>query len=67
MSKDIYEKDKRVPFSINGEAFSALISSGERTNDRILEILSESNPSWENVIIQNVTGESDGYEDNSED
>ncbi len=67
MSKDVYEKDKRATFSVNGEAFSALLSSGGRTSDRVLEILSESNPSWENLIIENVIGEPDDHEDNSED
>lgn len=64
-SKNSYAIDKKITFSVNGEVISALISSGNRSNSRILEILSESNPDWENIIIEDVIGESDGNKSDS--
>ena len=64
-SKNSYAIDKKITFSVNGEVISAFISSGNRSNSLILEILSESNPDWENIIIEDVIGESDGNKSDS--
>lgn len=57
-SNNSYAVDKKVTFSVNEKAFSVLISSGNRSNKRVLEILSESNPDWENITIEDMIGKS---------
>lgn len=64
-SNNSYAIDKKVTFSVNGEVISVLISSGNRSNERVLEILSESNPDWENITIEDITGEYNGSKSDS--